>query len=307
MLKEGKNKIPNVEDEAVLLQARISCYKLTHKSEHFEPIRAYESKIKIEFSRKFTEDQLAPCLMFYTTSEANSFGVEFNTFKNGNPLITHTCLNEHTSISIKPKMIQYLKDVRDGCEEKNIWSHVEERFIPKVKEMCPNHCTPFILPNNSITEICKTHFDFGCAAEIYMEALKEVKKSFTMPCNTIEYNDDGRTEHGKIIDGFPKLIKIGSFGQSEFKIPKDWEGKPTAIMSYKFDKPEKMTVRREFFNVDFESLVGLVGGTLSMFLGFAFTDTTFQLMDLINVIIYKIYNSKTSGQKITANKVQPSA
>ena len=56
------------------------------------------------------------------------------------------------------------------------------------------------------------------------------------------------------------------------------------MMSYKFDKPEKMTVRREFLNVDFESLVGLVGGTLGMFLGFAFTDTTFQLMDLISAI-----------------------
>ena len=137
MLKEGKNKIPNVEDEAVLLQARISCYKLTHKSEHFEPIRAYESKIKIEFSRKFTEDQLAPCLMFYTTSEANSFGVEFNTFKNGNPLITHTCLNEHTSITIKPKMIQYLQDVRDGCEEKTFGLMLKSVSFLKSKTHVP--------------------------------------------------------------------------------------------------------------------------------------------------------------------------
>ena len=313
MLKEGENLIPNVEDEAISVQGGLSCYKLTHKNEHSDPIKAYESKITIEFDKRFTENELAPRLTFLTTSEANSYGVEFASFRSGDPLKTIVVLNQDISIKIKPKMVQHLKDVGDKCEERNYWSLVEELFVPKVKEMCPTLCTAFILPNNSITEICKTQSEVGCASSIFMEAMKDVKFSYNGPCTTIEYDEVGKTEEQraeeeiKIIDGFPELVGPPSMtNPMGFKIPKDWDGKPTVMVSYTFEKPEKMTVRSEYLVVNFENLIGLVGGTLSMFLGFAFTDTTFDLMNLTVAMVSKIYAMvfETSGKKITA-KVQP--
>ena len=315
MLKEGENQIPNVEDEAISLQGGLSCYKLTHKNEHSEPIKAYESKITIEFDKRFTENELAPRLTFLTTSEANSYGAEFASFRSGDPLKTIVVLNQDTSIKIKPKMVKYVKDIGDKCEEKNYWSLVEESFVPKVKEMCPTLCTAFILPNNSITDICKTQSEVGCASSIYMEAMKDVKMSYNGPCTTMEYDVTGITEEErreeeiKLIDGFPELVGPPSMSNPMgFKIPKDWNGKPTVMVSYTFDKPEKMTVRREYLVVDFEKLIGLVGGTMGLFLGFAFTDTALLLIDLINAMIIKIYAMvfETSGKNVTA-KVQPKA
>ena len=180
---------------------------MSSKIEQFQPLGGFERTIKVEFDKRFTTSELPRRLTFFVTSEANSFGVEFASFKNGNPFETQVTMNEQTSISFKPKMTKYLKEMRDGCEDKNFWSHVEERFIPELEITCPNQCTPFILPNKGITDICKTHTDFGCAGSIYMDALKEVKESFTMPCSTMEYN--GMTE-GKVIDGFPKLVNTES-------------------------------------------------------------------------------------------------
>ena len=63
------------------------------------------------------------------------------------------------------------------------------------------------------------------------------------------------------------------------------------ILEYSFEQPEwnrdqrseepSKTVHREFMTMSFMSLVGNVGGTLGMFIGFSFVGTSEWFMDLV--------------------------
>ena len=57
---------------------------------------------------------------------------------------------------------------------------------------------------------------------------------------------------------------------------------------YRFPKPETVSVYEEYYATTFIDVVGIVGGTLGLFIGFAFYDTVLLLFDYFLMLLEKI-------------------
>ena len=55
-------------------------------------------------------------------------------------------------------------------------------------------------------------------------------------------------------------------------------------MTIRFARPYTMTTYEEYLLYDFSELVGSVGGTLGLFIGFSFYDMILKITNLINFI-----------------------
>ena len=81
---------------------------------------------------------------------------------------------------------------------------------------------------------------------------------------------------------------------------------PTVKFSYTFEQPERATVQVEDFVVTFIDLVGIVGGTLGMFIGFAFYDNIMTFVEYVLTFVQwvKRLNLKRRTRKVAKVQVQ---
>ena len=71
-------------------------------------------------------------------------------------------------------------------------------------------------------------------------------------------------------------------GKVDYKEP--MEDNHTFGMTIRFARPYTMTTYEEYLLYDFSELVGSVGGTLGLFIGFSFYDMILKITNLINFI-----------------------
>ena len=100
-------------------------------------------------------------------------------------------------------------------------------------------------------------------------------------------NYDGLELDNSVIKGFQKLTHPAEFGYF-VQTDKHWNGKPTVLFSYKFDSPEVMEIYAQFVVMEFVDLIGVVGGTLGLFVGFSFLDFAFKILHCFILIVKKL-------------------
>ena len=134
------------------------------------------------------------------------------------------------------------------------------------------------------------------------------------PCTKLNYKavelDDSE------IKGIPTLIHPvdGSPGDYFVQTDNNWDGKPTVLFSYKYESPEVMEIHEQFIIMEFVDLIGVVGGTLGLFVGFSFLGFAFQILDYFIVMTKKLkmfYLEKRMKKvkktsKVGSEKNQPS-
>ena len=261
-------------------------YRIISKATQFKSIKRDYRTLTISFgthlSAEPTHWTLPMKAIFFATSFRNSFETSRHFF--GAPHITEILVNHHTKVSYKVKMTQRSKEKHPDCEEKSYMEFLEELFVPMVIENCPNPCTLYPLPKNSL-ELCDDD-DFQCSWDQQNLAVAEFKKSnySFKPCSIEEY--EGKLLEDEIIDGMQDIyfwergtrdsprhsndiylpFHINPFyDTNDAKIP-------TIKFSYTFEQPEIATLQVENSIVTLVDLVGIVGGTLGMFIGFTFYD-----------------------------------
>ena len=261
--------------------------------------------------------------IFYATSFKNSFGVEYGYFDYGKPAITQIELNHQATIFLKPKMYKYLPEKKGlRCNEKTFYEAVEEVFVDQVKEMCPfGNCAPILTPNETIP-ICKegihTFQAYKCSAEEYNKILDSIDFNKN-PCEIIEYEDVYSDESKiigmkKIYDWAPANLIDKDLSENEdidtdLTEPATWwdwdfdpeKKNPIIKMSYQFDRPESMTLHEEYTVANVMDLIGIVGGTLGLYIGFAFYDVFFLLLDYAVIIVKKVMNFIRNKQEEKRN------
>ena len=57
------------------------------------------------------------------------------------------------------------------------------------------------------------------------------------------------------------------------------------IISYKYETPEQMEVREEYIVVPAFKMVGDIGGTIGIFIGFAFSPLVSQLLEYFKFLV----------------------
>lgn len=78
ILYEKENEIPELQDEAIVVQRLQKCYRISSKSRRFNSLKGNDRSFKIEFGHHLTKNDLAPRVIIYATSEANSYGAEID-------------------------------------------------------------------------------------------------------------------------------------------------------------------------------------------------------------------------------------
>ena len=296
------NGIPDLINESIDVQFLTVCYKVVPKvGDQFNSFNGDYRTLSIEFGNHLNIEQLPIRAIFYATSYENSFGAEIGHFTNGKPHVTEILLNHHAFVSFKGKKMQYLKEKRVDCEEETFWEVVGDRFVTKVKEMCPNPCYHIGLPKESSLPSCVSkdnednHMDRLCAADSYKRAMIETDDFNFKPCSIEEF--EGIILDNSKIKGKPDIFYWDEVDQLDSDVipPKSAfsknPGNVTIKFSYKFDLPEKMSVVVESYVATFFDLIGIVGGTLGLFIGFAFFDSVLTLTDYF-IAIYKLVKGK---------------
>ena len=208
-------------------------------------------------------------MWFYFTSEANSIAID-----NGYPLtegkgFMAKCRRLdyfddcHTLAYLKPKMTKYIKD-KSGCRDNSIWEIIGPEFSTSVKEACGDRgCTPNALPNKTLG-YCKNWKDYDCSMAQLSKTL--VKHAKTVPCEKLEYSGQYITQ----------LLSSEASSNRLF------------IVMFSFKSPYTMTLNEEYYIVPTLDLIGIIGGTLGMFIGFSFYGTYSDIIDIIQFLASKI-------------------
>ena len=316
------NVIPGLSNETISIQNELFGTRIISKAGQFNSLNNNYRTFTISFGNHLTlGDRLLPQrAIFFATSFKNSFGYKDHHF--GAPYITEILMNHHTKVSYKVMMNQRSKEKHPDCVEKTSLEVLEELFVPIVIQNCRHPCTHVPLPNN-LLELCDYIRDFDmetdrwnpdpdtvCSMKQKVLADAEfIKTNYSFkPCNIEEF--EGKLLEDEIIDGMHDIYN----GNENTDIlvpyinnPALWNDSqiPTIKFSYTFARPEMATLLVEDFIVTFEDLVGIVGGTLGMFIGFAFYDNIMTSVEYIIAFVQwvKRMNLKRRSRKVVKAQV----
>ena len=70
------------------------------------------------------------------------------------------------------------------------------------------------------------------------------------------------------------------------------------LISYKFETPEQMEVSEEYIVVPTFKIIGDIGGTISIFIGIAFSPMVTQLLEYFRYFTYMIFAKFFAGKSI---------
>ena len=206
-----------------------------------------------------------PVVEVYLTSSDNAYGVVLSEWKNGEEL-KFTLHDKESHFKIKAEETLLLN--MDSTCTMNPEECLNNLFDDIDLTQCPNPCLPITFPNNSklcneLTK-CDNTSDMVCMLiEVYdisSNKLDECQK----PCAYTEYRG--------------KLYKHTKFEGNDYGY---------VTWSYKFAFDE-VKVNEEYLIYDTVGVIGVVGGTLGLFIGFSFKDLINDIIDFVQ----KVFMSK---------------
>ena len=292
-LELGKeNSLPELENESLILQEMGLCYKIVSKANGYNYFNREYRTFTVSFGDHLTWKNVRERVIIYATSYENSFAVDQQKFYHGKPHITEILLNHHAMVSIKPKRTFYSKEKNPDCEEETYWEKLEKEYIPRVKEACPNPCSIYILPSASLKhceQVPGLEEEFHCSINIMNEIALSTDRNYSFDsCSFEEYEEKFHDDN--LIPGKHELFYWKD--EEESYVVEPWEilfpnnpGGTTVKFSYNFDYPETMMVQTEHFIATFEDIIGIVGGTLGMFIGFDFFDNILSALEYLIMFV----------------------
>ena len=254
LLQMGNNTVPGLGKENIHLDKLTGTYLISSNNTQHQKgeIRA----IRIEFSDR--SRKTLPSKVHVTfSSNPNFFGIDAPRWWDGEPLDFKVGLSHMASFTIKPKQYIYLEST-SKCSQNSSYEQWGMIYMELVKNNCQKSCKDVVLPQmfDSIP-LCTDVRDINCARSQFEKANTKflASESYYGKCNIIEY-----------------------VGRTEFDVKKD-NLKHASVIEYTFKQPETMTVQTEFLVYDITTLIGSIGGTLGMCIGFSFTNVVSWILD----------------------------
>jgi len=277
-LQEGNNDFGN---ETITLQKMQFCLSVTSKpngpyQHETEQIRY----IKIALPNEY--NMLSMTLHVHFTSEEKSFAVDNNfTRFEGDEYEMKLRMRQLPGgnkeellgfVQLDTTITKYIKE-KAGCREESLWKLIEPSFVTSVKKNCgANACLPNGFPFTNINlRTCANFSEYDCPTNQLKNVLKTNKNANVIPCTKLEYS------------GNHQIYPIDAFLQIVPEILQDnYEpGKQHYLVQYTFKQPETTTLNEEYYVVQTLDLIGVVGGTLGLFVEFTFYGLLSFLLNLI--------------------------
>ena len=263
-LAKGDNS--NALEETVNVQKLITflmgyCYKISVAN----PSVTHSRGFYIHFNESINEKDL-PSIKVYVTSEENAYGVVMNKWRNGKLATTEINKYMANSVSLKQENYEYLS-ANGKCSQETFYECLGRLQAIRLGDA---KCSIFSFPS---LPICKNNETYYASYMALKDVLPKVEslsafKNGLCPklCTTVDYNGE------LAVSGPVKLLP--------------YNPSATYVFEYKF-KHSSVIVYKEYIIYDAISMIGSVGGTLGMCIGFSFTGLVACVINLIHRVFYE--------------------
>ena len=223
-------------------------------------------KTSIKIMPSSSVDNLPKNIPVIFTSEMNSYGVTQKDWRDGEVFSFITSGGNYKDIDLTLQ-----KNINLKCSDQSFYKYISSRLSEENFEKCNDTCIMTSLPNNPYP-ICPNYDEW------YVKDAKEKEAN----CNwhalrDLIQNITINEEHLRTCVTTQYLGKI-TFDEG-YDAMKD-----TEIM-YKFTLPIKARVYEEYLITDGITLIGSVGGTLGLFIGFSIIDMVYFILDFFKPTI----------------------
>ena len=205
----------------------------------------------------------------YVTSEDNSYGLVTNRWYDGKvpePLLPKGAFSferKYQQLEIT-EVLQY-DNLNFLCSQESYYKCLARRFAetkPEASENCSqvSLCSPCTLPaiRNIVIPLCKTEEEKKCYQNVLMELKTDQDKHCLKLCQVKEFKTN------RYITNLNKGVLAPYLHGLDIKFVL-----PKSVTDHRSEKVYKI-VKKEYLVVPWTTLVGNVGGTLGMFIGFSF-------------------------------------
>ena len=211
----------------------------------------YMASVKIDFANSIYEDDLPITEVIFSTESASN-GVTMWDWLDGDR-ISVTPAIAYQNVYIRPQKIVKLSN----CNEDQLFYECFDKAL-QVQDYshCPRKCSA-ISTISDFAPICKTTQEFICAYEI----AKKVKKSALCQHRCTK-------THYKL---FRRIYTENTTSQ---------DAKRNVQINYQIPTKD-MIIQKEYLIHDFVGMLGSIGGTLGLFIGFSFLGVISSLMEYL--------------------------
>ena len=240
-------------ETVILEQFSEECYRLNSSIESGIG-RGILWTIKIIF--QVSTDFVPESVKALFTSEENSYG-EFNDqWFDGQVFKQDMRRNHWVLATLRPMKFTYLNQ-EDQCGDETFLYQWMKHIKGANFLRCPKKCTHYSFLVSDDLPLCGWTDDDSQARGCASIALLANYKNFTRPCNILEYS--GQTTYDR----------------------KRFNDNSTFLLRYQFSPPEKTLHFNERYVFDAVGMIGSVGGTLGMCIGFSFSGLTSAVLSFI--------------------------
>ena len=272
-LSIGENKKQFINLTEILTTYNGYCYKIisTEKTN----ARNYHY-FGIKFFEDIPEDKL-PIVMIYFTTEANSYGILRSYWVDGEASILRLGTNHKlVEFGLMEERQIFLQE-KSNCRDQPFYHCYGLALLEDGFKNCTTKCMSHSLPDEIITfqntlPLCQLQSqEMKCARKVAKNIRKMVLNSNqcpSKPCQSISYVGEAGTEEIS-----NERLYIRNF-------------------AYFFSPPKTVAISEEYLIYDFVGMLGSIGGTLGMFIGFSFFGALSFLLNQIETFLGYFENSK---------------
>ena len=251
-LKIGNNKL----DDEVSLTEMITiysgiCYKMTTISNH--ELTTEIEVISITFNESISFEDL-PVVQVHFTSKINSYGItRVHWFDGDVSFLQLKSYHKYIEFGLREERYIFLEN-KLKCRHKPFYVCYGSLIVEGSVGNCPQKCLPHSIPKASDPNATIKYCD---------------SNSEEMKCMTKEAYDiiHGATSSGKCVERACEITQYtGKVVYEETSI----RALHTRSFGYYFLPPQSVIIQEEFLIYDFAGMLGTIGGTLGMFIGFSF-------------------------------------
>ena len=268
-LKEGENT--TLLSETVHLEKLRgylgNCYKIITMLSDMKLLKQYTySAFKVYFNESIINKD-KPTLKVYFTSKRNAYGAISVMWKDGKVARNQIEKGTYKELELKSVQHTYLAS-NSKCSDESFYECFSRLLSKKLEDKSVKKCSPSSLPNLQVCENRTTN------KEIFAQVPTEIIKHELCPklCNILEFYVE---ESFSITNNLPSDFSDNGFNANTYGF------------SYTFHTSDTVTVHEEYLIYDAISMIGSVGGTLGMCIGFSFTG----LISCLMHNVFKICNN----------------
>ena len=198
-----------------------------------------------------------PKMNVYFTSERNSYGITNSDWKDGKVFSVETSNDNSKGIDLTVEKYIHLK-----CQDQSFYQCATSKIL---ESECSQQCNLTCIPvTNPICNNLIDYYDYvecGCHLEHAYDVMQNITTNYECPqsCEITQY--------------------VGTIIWND-KL--SWNSN-VSLVQYKYVTPLFLSVYEEYIICDLINLVGSVGGTLGLFIGFSFNNILAWLIENIQL------------------------